>query len=313
METLTRSRSPETASQVQQARRGLLVFASLLVPLSLLGYWWWYINKAIELPFVASAPLMWSPALASLITRLILREGFADVSFRSGGRRSLRAILLAFAVPLLVGSLAYGSAYLTGLAQLAPPALPFLPPSTSPLASLALVVALSGTLGTLVSLPNAAGEEIGWRGYLLPRLIAAGAPRPILLTGLIWGAWHLVPLFTAGYAAGPSLLFSALILMIQIVSASYIAAWMRLDTGSIWPCIAQHAAWNAIINGAFTPSTQGETAFYWLGESGVLVTLALVGVTLVIGRAGRSWITRGRLFYTPGLALPPTDMPPHQA
>jgi hypothetical protein len=176
------------APQIQQARRGLLVFVSLLVPLSLLGYWWWwYVNKAIELPFVASAPLMWSPALASLITRVVLREGFADVSFRSGGRRSLRAILLAFAVPLVVGSLAYGSAYLTGLAQLAPPALPFVPPSAGPLARLALVVALSGTLGTLVSLPNAAGEEIGWRGYLLPRLIAAGAPRPILLTGLIWG------------------------------------------------------------------------------------------------------------------------------
>jgi membrane protease YdiL (CAAX protease family) len=80
--------------------------------------------------------------------------------------------------------------------------------------------------------------------------------------------------------------------MIQIIPAGYIAAWMRLDSGSIWPCIAQHAAWNAIINGAFTPSTQGESAFYWLGESGVLVTLALVGMTLVIGRAGRRWITR---------------------
>jgi len=287
METPTPSRAPTLAPPVQQARRGLLVFASLLVPLSLLGYWFWYMNKAIELPLVATTPLMWSPALASVITRLVLREGFADVSFQWGGRRSLRAILLAFAVPLAVGSLAYGTAYLAGLAQFAPPALPFLPPSAGPLASFALVLALSGTLGTLVLLLTTAGEEIGWRGYLLPRLIQAGAPRPILLTGLIWGAWHLVPLFTVGYAAGPSPLFSALILMIQIVAFGYIVAWMRLDTGSIWPCVVAHAAWNAIINGAFTPATQGATAFYWIGESGVLVMLALVGATLVIGRARR--------------------------
>jgi len=53
-------------------------------------------------------------------------------------------------------------------------------------------------------------------------------------------------------------------------------------------------AWNrnwsfleSVINGAFTPATQGATAFYWIGESGGLVMLALVGVTLVIGRVRR--------------------------
>src|SRR5262249_34828572 len=114
-------------------------------------------------------------------------------------------------------------------------------PRASPLARLAFVVALAGALGTLLSLLPSAGEEIGWRGSLLPRLIQAGAPQPILLTGLIWAAWHLVPLFTAGYAAGPSPLFSAIFLMIQIVAGGYIFAWMRLDSGSIWPCVIAHA------------------------------------------------------------------------
>src|SRR5262245_31563961 len=99
--------------------------------------------------------------------------------------------------------------------------------------------------------------------------IPSRAPRPILLSGLIWAAWHLVPLFTAGYAAGLSPLVSALFLMIQIVAAGYIFAWLRLDSGSIWPCVVAHAAWNAIINGGFTPSTQGAAVGYWIGESGV--------------------------------------------
>src|SRR5206468_8545858 len=105
--------------------------------------------------------------------------------------------------------------------------------------------------GALVLLPLAAGEEIGWRGYVLPRLIDAGVSRPVLLSALIWGVWHLVPLLVSGYAAFPSPLFSATNLMIAATSFGCILAWMRLDTGSIWPCVVAHAAWNAIINGAF--------------------------------------------------------------
>ena len=45
---------------------------------------------------------------------------------------------------------------------------------------------------------------MGWRGYLLPRMIEARIPQPILLSSLIWGAWHLPILFAGVYAVGPS-------------------------------------------------------------------------------------------------------------
>ncbi len=157
----------------------------------------------------------------------------------------------------------------------------------------AITLARAATLGTLVMLPLAAGEEIGWRGYVLPRLIDVGAPRPVLLSALIWGAWHVVPLLGSGYAALPSPLFSATNLMVAAAAFGSILAWMRLGTGSIWPCVVAHAAWNAIINGAFNLATQGEDATFWIGESGFLVMLAVVGVTLVIGRTRCREITSG--------------------
>ena len=43
-----------------------------------------------------------------------------------------------------------------------------------------------------------AGEEIGWHGYMLTRLVDAGMAKPILTSGLIWGLWH-VPLILGGY------------------------------------------------------------------------------------------------------------------
>jgi membrane protease YdiL (CAAX protease family) len=278
---------------VRRARRGLLLFGLILTPLSLLGYWFYGVTKASAPPLVPDLPLMLSPALASTITRLVLREGFSDVSFRFGGRCTVRAIVLGLALPLLAGSLAYGLAYLTGLTRFAPPALSLAGASVNPVAGFALILVLAATLGTLILLPAAAGEEIGWRGYLLPRLIEAGAPQPVLLSGLIWGAWHLVPVLASGYAAGPSPLFSATNLMIATVSLGSVLAWMRLGTGSIWPCIVAHAAWNAIINGAFDLATQGPAATFWTGESGFLVMLVLLLAMLVMRPALKPARRRG--------------------
>ena len=44
----------------------------------------------------------------------------------------------------------------------------------------------------------ALGEEIGWRGYLLPRLMPLGKPRAYLALGVIWGLWHM-PLIWIGF------------------------------------------------------------------------------------------------------------------
>ena len=42
------------------------------------------------------------------------------------------------------------------------------------------------------------GEEFGWRGYLLPKLMPLGKLRAYLLSGIIWGLWHL-PLVLVGF------------------------------------------------------------------------------------------------------------------
>src|SRR5436190_5430194 len=148
----------ENQMSVRRARQGLLVFACLLIPLSLFGYWF-YVNFPDAPLVLPSLPLMLSPGLASIITRLLRREGFADVSFRLRGPRIGRAYLLAFALPLVVGGMAYGFAYLVGLARFDPPPFPFA--VSSPLAQFGLNVVFSAIL-ILLLLPSAGGEEIGW-------------------------------------------------------------------------------------------------------------------------------------------------------
>src|SRR4028119_1523824 len=138
----------------RRARRGLGIYIAIVVLLS----------AAIE-GFVIANPhldgliagLMLVPTLASVVARLALKEGFSDVSFRVGGRRGWSAIVQALIFPVVVGLVACGIAWTTGLARLD------LPPVGG------LVVPFA--VGVVVSLVVVSGEEIGWRGYMLTRLI----------------------------------------------------------------------------------------------------------------------------------------------
>jgi uncharacterized protein len=234
------------------------------------------------------AALMWTPTVASVVARLVLREGFADVSFRLGGRRGCVGIILALIFPIATGLVAYNVAWMTGLVQFKPQliglAAPYVSASSSPAAIFAINLAVAATIVTIYSIRTAAGEEIGWRGYMLTRLIDAGIPKPILTSGVIWALWH-VPLILGGvYMAGVPPLISTPLWMIVATSASVIFARFRLDTGSIWPPIVLHAAWNSIIQVGFDRASSGAAATLWVGESGILVAMTLVVAAVIVSR-----------------------------
>ncbi|MEZ4710104.1 MAG: CPBP family intramembrane glutamic endopeptidase [Caldilineaceae bacterium] len=231
---------------------------------------------------------MFTPTVASVIARLTLHEGFGDVSFRVGGRRGVQAILLALILPVIVGLVAYGVAWSVGLAEFTPPGSSTFPAITNPLARLGLQFVSVMNIGFLIDLVLAAGEEIGWRGYMLTRLIDARIPQPVLISGLIWGMWHLPLILSGLYAAGPNPLVSALWFMVAITVASFLYAKLRLATGSIWPVIMLHGAWNSTIQSVFDGSTSGERATLWVGESGILVMLTIIAVVVLLSRTWRS-------------------------
>jgi membrane protease YdiL (CAAX protease family) len=131
-----------------------------------------------------------------------------------------------------------------------------------------------------------AGEEIGWRGYMLTRLIVAGAPRPVLLSGFIWGLWHL-PLIAVGflYADHPSIVLATVVFLVSATSAGVVIAKVRLESGSIWPAIALHSSYNSVIQTAYDPARAGENAPLWVGqEAGLLIALTLLVAAVVIAR-----------------------------
>jgi uncharacterized protein len=94
-----------------------------------------------------------------------------------------------------------------------------------------------------ISTPVQAGEEIGWRGYALPRLAARlGLGPAAIVLGAVWALWHL-PLFFVREADtyGQSFVVYA----IAVTALSVTMAWLYARTdGALLPVMLLHAATN---------------------------------------------------------------------
>ncbi|MEU6561928.1 CPBP family intramembrane glutamic endopeptidase [Nocardia nova] len=127
------------------------------------------------------------------------------------------------------------------------------------------------TVMIVATVPQALGEEIGWRGWLLPRLIAwRGTPAAFVVTGIVWALWH-APLTLLGYGYTDIGAWSALAYIPFCICFGAFLGWLRMRSGSVWPSAVGHASWNAVIIvfGALTSRAPGDRPHSLLTGSGV--------------------------------------------
>jgi len=280
-----------TSEEVHTARRGLLLYFGVVLLISIpLLYLIISAGTPIEQQLEYILPLMWTPAIASIIARVGNGEGFDDLSFRLRRREVVVRVLQAILFPFVVGAIAYGTAWGVGLVEFSAPA-----GTSAPMSAFAGNLLFAATLGAVVGVISAAGEEIGWRGYMTSRLVTAGVPAPILTGGVLWGCWHVPAIVTGQYAAGDSRVLSAVLFVIVAVSLTVLWSAWTLETGSIWPAILGHSAWNAVIQGPFDTFSSGPLATTWVGESGLLVVATTIIVVVVFvsarvaNQVGQMW------------------------
>lgn len=161
-------------------------------------------------------------------------------------------------------------------------------PEGLPIGLLAALM-LGGALvnGVLNTIP-ALGEELGWRGFLFPRLHQRwGTPGALLGTGVIWGLWH-APLVLLGYnyPLHPLLGLAAFCVVCTLLTG--VLAWVRQRSGSVWPAAYGHGLFNALAGtglivfqraGSEVDTLHGTI----LGWSGWLVPAILVAMLLATG------------------------------
>lgn len=235
--------------------------------------------------------LMWSPGVAALLTCRICGIGLATLGWRWPRGRWMA---WGYGLPVAYAAAAYAILWAGGFALFAPPeALDALRRTfgwerAHPAALIAGTLLIKATVGFVVAASSALGEEIGWRGYLAPRLAGRiGARGGALIMGGIWAAWHVPLLAAGGYNNGAELWFGLGCFTVLVFAGSIVAMWLRLGSDSLWPCVAWHASHNLFIQsvfGALVGDKPGVTQ-YWAGEFGLLVPLALLVVAIPAYRA----------------------------
>ncbi|HJV89153.1 MAG TPA: CPBP family intramembrane glutamic endopeptidase [Holophagaceae bacterium] len=155
--------------------------------------------------------------------------------------------------------------------------------------SLVLVgyVLVTASVGLVSSLATALGEEIGWRGFLVPELMPhLGFTRTALLSGIIWAAWHVPILVGADYNNGTPTWYGLTCFAVLVVAISFPFAWMRMRSGSLWTAALLHASHNLFVQAVFTPltSARGRITPYAIDEFGFALPLVAVGVALYFWR-----------------------------
>ncbi len=223
-----------------------------------------------------SLGLMWCPGVAAMATTLIFQHSLKGLGWRLG---KVRYLLLAYALPLAYAAAAYVVVWLLGLGAFSAEGLP----AGQGLPSF---LAVNATVGVVLSLLSATGEEIGWRGFLVPELAKITSfTKMALLSGAIWAVWHMPLILFADYHSGAPLWFALTCFTAMIMGISFAFAWLRLRSGSLWPAALMHASHNLFIQQVFDPLTQntGITP-YFTGEFGAALAIAAIVVAYIFWR-----------------------------
>jgi uncharacterized protein len=177
---------------------------------------------------------MWSPAISAILTQLIFQGNIRDFGWRLGPKKYL---FLAGVVPLTYALIIYSIAWATGLAGFRSPTIGYM---------------MFLPIGFLAACFAALGEEIGWRGLLVPELFRITTfTKTVLLSGLIWAMWHYPTIIFTDYHSQAPQWFDLTTLTISVFGLSCFTAWLRLKSGSLWPAVIWHGAHNLFIQEVF--------------------------------------------------------------
>ena len=216
-------------------------------------------TAALPLSFILLATFyMFGPAVANVLTRMITKEGTEKLQLQPLFNRGRWLYFLTawFLLPILIlaGTTLFFILFPTNFdAELN--AFKEQMQTMGPLPEINLwVLIFAQTIQAMLLSPflntiSTFGEEFGWRGYLLPKLMPLGTRKAILLVGVIWGVWHW-PVILMGYNYGLDYFGAPFLGPLAMVwftlSLSVIFSWLTIKSGSVWPAVIAHGAVNGI-------------------------------------------------------------------
>ena len=243
--------------------------------------------------------IMLVPAIGSLITRKIMGEGTKNLMIKPRFKGNIFKYIMVYFLPIICilgGSMIFFIFY--------PSALDPAATTTVTALSQALAVDIDLARGTMYAqLLIAAliapfaniiftfGEELGWRGYLLPKLCDRfGSIKAVLIDGVIWGLWH-APIIALGHNYGTDYPFAPwlgiLLMTVFCVATGTIMSYFTLKVGSVIPAAMFHSAINGLAS----------VSFYFIAADSISTQQILLVGPVATGILGMSMFILVALMY----------------
>ncbi len=252
------------------------------------------------------AGVMWVPAVAALLTvRFVTHEKVGSLNLRFGPSWKpylATALLIPLAylvIYLLTWLLGIGLPdwqLVTFFSTIAASGVD-MSTAPSPVFLLAVLLGISLVVAPFFNSLFGLGEELGWRGFLLPRLMPLGKTKAYLLLGVIWGLWH-APLVAIGFNYPDSPLLGILFMILLTTALGLFINELTLHYRS-----AILAGW---IHGVFNSQSYGIwRALLFAGTNPFLGGISgLVGIAVlaIIGLATQQWARRAGGVFSPAQA-----------
>lgn len=287
---------------MKQHGRGILTFVLLTALFS--SFFYYFLTHDVQ-PSASRQyywGLMWSPGVAALLTARFYRYNLADFGWFWPRAAATR---WSYLIPLLYTFVAYGIVWLGGWGGF--PNQDFIAQSSVALGwgklpswlFVPCFFVFNAICGVFPGMATALGEEIGWRGFLVPQLARNMSYTKVsLLTGIIWAVWHYPVLLYGEYNNGTPAWYGVSCFTVAVVSLSFVYTWFRLKTGSLWTGVLLHASHNLFVQTVFTPLTldTGPTE-YFIGEFGIALPVVCLLVAVFFWRKRQALVlaTTGEL------------------
>lgn len=269
-----------------KTQKRVYIFLAILLIFTVTVNWG---ASLIKSPNLVSLLIMWTPGLAAISASLLTKRSLKLI----GWSLSAKWMALGWVLPVAYAFVAYGAVWLLGLGDVPNPV--FLERARITMGmnsdSDALIIVSAfffiTVLNLLPAMLLALGEEIGWRGFLVPELTDwVGLRNAGWISGIVWATWHLPGILSGSYSQnGTPLWYQIICFSILVISTAVLLAWLRMKSRSIWPAAIFHATHNGVIQMFFNAITRdtGHTS-YFTGEFGIALVPVLLFMATYIYR-----------------------------
>jgi uncharacterized protein len=238
-----------------QTKKALFVFLGLTFGLTigislaarLMGFT--LIGKPAFMSQMVVLAAMFIPAISAIVTqKFVLKKSLLELGFKLG---PLTMYAKTYGVIVMIFIINYGFTWIfiqKPDLSLKPFVDQYMPGSTLPLSApfmLALLAISTFFIVPVFNMIPSLGEEIGWRGFLLPNLEPLGRIKAMVISGMIWALWHTPMILILGFLYGNQMWPGVLLHFTMVSGLGIWMAYIWLKTRSTILAAFMHATFNA--------------------------------------------------------------------